>query len=129
VLERAPEQHRDDEREDDHFLEGAGVEGAEALEHADQQGAERRRRVAGQAAEDGGDEAFQADQEAGVVEDRRRRPDEQPGQRAHEGGQAEAELAAPTVEMPISRAPRRLTAVARRALPRSVRRRTGTGSG
>jgi hypothetical protein len=64
VLERAPEEHRDDEGEDDHLLEGAGVERAEALEHADHQRAERRRRIAGEAAEDRGDEALQADQEA-----------------------------------------------------------------
>src|SRR5271154_3325121 len=72
ALERAPQQDRDDQREDDHFLEGAGIEGTEAFEAAPQQGAERGGRVAGQAAEDGGDEAFQADQEARVVEDGRR---------------------------------------------------------
>src|SRR5664279_3660922 len=93
VLERAPEQHGDDEREDDHFLERARVERAEALERADQQGAERRRRVARQAAEDRGDEALQADQEARVVEDRRRRPDEQTREGTDERRQAEAQLA------------------------------------
>ena len=55
---------------------------------ADQQRAERRRRIAGEAAEDRGDEALQADQEAGVVEDGRRRPDQQARERADEGGQA-----------------------------------------
>src|SRR3982751_715931 len=81
VLERAPEQHGNDQREDDDFLERARVERAEALEHADQQRAERGGRVARQAAEDRGDEAFQADEKAGVVEDRRRRADEKTRER------------------------------------------------
>ena len=44
VLERAPQQHRDDDGEDDHLLEGAGPERAEALEHADERARRARRR-------------------------------------------------------------------------------------
>ena len=75
VLERAPQQDRNDQGEDDDFLERAGIERAEALERAHQQGADERGRVARQATEDGGDEALEADEEARVVEDRRRWPD------------------------------------------------------
>src|SRR5664280_1862220 len=93
ALERAPQQDRNDQREDDHFLEGAGVVRAEAFEQADEHGADRRARVAGEAAEDRGDESLETDQETGVVEDRGRRADQQTRERADEGRQGEAELA------------------------------------
>ena len=40
---RAPQQHRDDEREDDHLLERAGLERRERLEQADEDRARARR--------------------------------------------------------------------------------------
>ena len=43
--QRAPEQHRNDQGEHDHFLEGAGVEGGIGFEQADQHGPECRHRV------------------------------------------------------------------------------------
>src|ERR1700748_503233 len=84
VLEASPQQHGDDHGEHDHLLEGARVEGAEALEQPDEERADRAGRVAREAAEDRGDEALEADQEAGVVEERGRGPDQEAGERAHE---------------------------------------------
>ena len=69
MLERTPQQHGDDQREHDHFLERAGPERRERLDQADQQRAGGGNRVARQAADDRADEALQADEEAGVVVD------------------------------------------------------------
>jgi hypothetical protein len=68
--QRLVEQHRNDQREHDDFLVGRGVEGGIGFEQADQDRAGRRQRIGGQAADDGADEALEADQEAGVVVDR-----------------------------------------------------------
>src|SRR5688572_23519567 len=76
--QRAPQQHRQDDGEHDHFLECAGPERAEGLDHADRQRTDQRARITGQAADHAGHEALQANQEAGVVEDGGGRPDQEP---------------------------------------------------
>ena len=74
-----PEQHGDQEAEDDHFLEGTAPERSKTFHDADQHRAERCDRIAGEAADDGADEGFQPDHEAGIVIDRRGRPDQDGG--------------------------------------------------
>ena len=56
----APQQHRDDQREHDHFLERARPERRERLEQADEQRAGRGERIADEAADDRADEALEA---------------------------------------------------------------------
>ncbi len=87
------QQHRDDQREDDHFLVGARPERRVRLEQADQQRAQRRHRIAREPADDGADEALESDQEAGVVVDRRDRRDQDAGQRADQRAQEERQAA------------------------------------
>lgn len=121
-IERTPPQHRDDQREHNHFLECAGPERRERFQLPDQQRAGQRQRVARQTAHDGGDEAFETDEEAGVVVNvvtgAISRPETAPIKAA-----ASAKLRSPdsAVGMPISRAPTRLMVVARSALPTMVR--------
>ena len=94
LLQRAPEQHRDDDREHDHLLEGAGLEaGRSSRRTPTSMAAARRERVADQAADDRGDEALQPDQEAAVVIHRRQRHDQHARQRADQPGQREGEPA------------------------------------
>ena len=88
--------------------------------------ADRRQRIAHQAADDGGDEGLQADQEAGVVVHGRDRRDQHAGDAGQQRRQQVGERAVRAGRMPTSRAPMRFTAVARSALPTSVSRRTGT---
>ena len=91
--QRAPEQDRNDQREDDHFLEGAGIEGGIGLQQADQNGAEGGKRIGGQTADDGADKALEADQEAGVVVNGGDRGNEHPGKGTDSGGKCQAQLA------------------------------------
>src|SRR5665647_2489853 len=56
--QRAPQQHRDDQREDDHFLVLAGPERREALDEPDQQRAGGRHRIADEPADDRADESL-----------------------------------------------------------------------
>ena len=82
-----------DRREHDDFLESAGVEGGIGFEQADQNGAEGGDRVGGEAADDGADEAFEADQEAGVVVNGGDRRNQDAGEGTDGSGQREAEFA------------------------------------
>jgi len=91
--QRAPEQDGNDQGEDDHFLEGAGVERRIGFEQADQDGAQGSQRVGREAADDGPDEALEADQETGVVVDRGDRRDQDAGEGADGGSQRKAQLA------------------------------------
>src|SRR5699024_12511476 len=60
---------RSSDLEDDHLLEGAGPEGRKGFHDADAYRAGSGNRITDQAAEDCCDEAFQTDQETGVVVD------------------------------------------------------------
>ena len=91
--ERLPEQHRDERAEDDDFLERAVPERGIALEQPDQDRADGGRRIADQPADDGADEGLQADQEAGVVIERRDRPDQDAGNPGQRRGQQEGDRA------------------------------------
>ena len=115
--ERAPHQHRDDQGEDDHLLERARPERRERLEHSEDDRAEHRERVARHAAEDRADESLQPDQEARVVVDRRGGRDQDARDRADERREREAQAPESSVGIPTRRAPTRLIAVARSALP------------
>src|SRR6202140_2818147 len=67
--QRSPEQHRDDQRENDHFLERARPEGRKRFEESYQHRSGRRQWVARQAADDRTDEPFQTDEKPGIVVD------------------------------------------------------------
>ena len=82
--DRAPQQDRDQQREDDDVLERAALKRREALQNADADRAERRQRIAGHAAHDGADEGLEAEQEAGIVEDRIDRRDQDAGDAGHQ---------------------------------------------
>ena len=105
----------------DHLLERAAPERREAFQQADQEGADRRARIADKAADDGADESLQPDDEAGVVVERRHRADQNAGYGAEQRREQERERRRCCAgRMPTMRAPTRLTAVARSALPASV---------
>ena len=94
----------------------------ERLEQADEQRAGRGERIAHEAADDRADEALEAHEEARIVVDRRERSDQ------HAGRTRKAAPRARTSASPrdwarcrTSRAPTRFNAVARSALPYSVR--------
>ena len=87
----------------------------------DEQRARGRQRIAREAADDRADETLEADQEAGVVVDRRDRADQHAAERAEQRRERERQRAGEVGEMPHRRAPARFTAVARSALPYSVR--------
>src|SRR5690606_24691852 len=74
--QRAPDQHRNEQRENDDLLEVAGEERGERLDEPDADRRHRRDREAGKAADDRCDETLEADEEAGVVVDRRDRRDQ-----------------------------------------------------
>src|SRR6267154_1144661 len=57
--ERSPQQHRDNDREDDHLLKGAGEKGRIGFKQANQEGGQRGEGIAAEAGDDGGDEAFE----------------------------------------------------------------------
>jgi hypothetical protein len=63
----ACEEDRQDQGEHNHFFESAGPEGTKGFDNAHKQSADQGAGVAGQAANDRGDKAFEADQKAGVV--------------------------------------------------------------
>eukprot|EP01022_Parablepharisma_sp_SALTPOND_P035227 TRINITY_DN945_c0_g1_i1.p1 TRINITY_DN945_c0_g1~~TRINITY_DN945_c0_g1_i1.p1 ORF type:complete len:1221 (+),score=475.85 TRINITY_DN945_c0_g1_i1:429-4091(+) len=87
----APQQYRQQRHEDDHFLVVAGPEGAEGFQQPHQQRAACGRRETGQRTDGGGDEALEADQEAGVIKDGAHRADQHARQstdkRCHGKGQ------------------------------------------
>ncbi len=91
--ERTPEQHRDDQREDNHFLEGTGVKGRIRFEQADQNGTQRSQWVRNQTTDDGAHETFQADQKAGIIVNGGDRRDQDAGKRPNGRSQREAQLA------------------------------------
>src|SRR6201987_2048423 len=62
--ERSPEKNRDEESEDNDFLECAAPEGGKPLEQADEDRAECRHRVARHGADDGTNEGLEPDEEA-----------------------------------------------------------------
>ena len=80
--EAAPQQHGNDQREHDHFLEPARPERRERFEQADEQCARRGERIADEPADDRADEALEADEEPGIVIDRRDGADQHAGERA-----------------------------------------------
>ena len=86
-------QNRKDQREDDDFLEIAGIERGERLDDADHQRRDRGQGIADEPADDRGDKTLQADQESGVVIERRDRHDQDARDRADHRGQQERDLA------------------------------------
>src|SRR6478752_9787157 len=80
--QRAPNQNRQDDREDEHFLIRAPPEGGKGLDQADAERGKRGDGVTREPADNRGDEALEADQEAAVVIDRCDRRDENAGDRA-----------------------------------------------
>src|SRR5271170_3687290 len=82
--DRAPEQDRNQQGKHDDVLEGAALESREALEHADEERANRGAGIADEPADDGADEGLQADQESGIVKDRIDRRDENSGEGRHQ---------------------------------------------
>src|ERR1700682_4291699 len=93
---RAPEQNRNDQREDDDFLESAGPERGKRFEETHQNGSRCRQRVARKAADDRADEPLQADEKPGVVVDGRDRSDEHPRERPEQCGKHEGQAAGKT---------------------------------
>ncbi len=117
-IEPAPQHDRDDRGEDDRLLQRARIERAEGFDQSDDDGADRGQRIADETADHRTDEALQADDQAGVVIDRRGRRDQDAGDGGDCRRQAGTTSApARVVQMPTRRAPSRLIAVARSALP------------
>ena len=104
--QRTPQQHRDDHRKDNHFLEGAGVERRVGFKQADQQGAESSDRIRGEAADNGADETLEADQETGIVVDGRDRCDQDAREGADRCREGEAQLAGQYRRNPHQAGPR-----------------------
>ena len=88
-----PDQDRNERAEDDHFLERAAPERRVALQQPDEDRADGGRRIADQAADDGADEGFQADQKAGIVIERRHRPDQNAGNARERRGEEKGDRA------------------------------------
>ena len=91
--ERAQQQHGNEQGEHDHLLKVGGVEGGEGFDRADGERSDGGQRIADKAADDGGDEALQSDQEAGVVIERCDRHDQDARERADHRGEQERDLA------------------------------------
>ena len=85
--ERSQKQDRNDQRKDDDLLEVARIERGKGFDASDEECRNRGQRVADKSADDRGDKPFQADQEPGVVVERRDRNDQDSGNRADHGGQ------------------------------------------
>ena len=116
VVQGQPQEYRNEECEDEQLLEIARPEGGESLDDSDGEGAEDRRGIGDEAAEDAADQRFEPDQEPGIVV-QGGEPDTAPTKAAR----AKATSPATSARNPMSRAPSRLTAVARSALPRMAR--------
>jgi hypothetical protein len=71
--ERAQQEHWENNREDEHLLQGACLERGVGFEKSDADRADDREGVAHEPTDDGRDEALQANEKAGVVVDRRQR--------------------------------------------------------
>src|SRR5262249_6009749 len=74
--EGLPDQDGNERAENEYFLERAVPERRVALQQPDEDRARGGGRIADQAADDRADEGFKADQKAGIVIERRHRPDE-----------------------------------------------------
>ncbi|KAH0445248.1 hypothetical protein KCU90_g497, partial [Aureobasidium melanogenum] len=87
----SPQQHRDDQREHDHFLVSARPERRIRLQQTDEDRTRGSQRIADQAADNRPHEALQTDQEAGVVVDGGQGCDEDAAQRTEARSERERE--------------------------------------